>query len=301
VTSIAKTYRVRHSTCYEYEVPVAHAQHYAHLEPRTLARQRVLKSELTVTPLGVTRRASDYFQNVVHFVEILQAHEQFEIAVTSDIELRANDVELPLHQSIAWNQVADALRGARDLIPIREYVFDSPLVRAHAMLARYAEPSFPKGRPLVEAIMDFNQRIYDEFTYEPAVTDVTTPLAQVLRERRGVCQDFAQLAVGCLRSLGLSARYVSGYLETDPPPGVAKLVGADASHAWASVYVPNFGWLDFDPTNAVLPDLRHVTVAWGRDFSDVSPLNGVVFGGGRHTLLVAVDVDELAASPAAAS
>ena len=301
MTFEAKTYRVRHSTCYEYEVPVAHAQHYAHLEPRTLPHQRVLKSELNVTPLGVTRRATDYFQNVVHFVEILQAHEQFEIAVTSDIELRANDLELALHQSVAWNQVADALRGARDLIPIREYVFDSPLVRAHAMLARYAEPSFPKGRPLVEAIMDFNQRIYDEFTYEPAATDVTTPLAQVLRERRGVCQDFAQLAVGCLRSLGLSARYVSGYLETDPPPGVAKLVGADASHAWASAYVPNFGWLDFDPTNAVLPDLRHVTVAWGRDFSDVSPLNGVVFGGGRHTLRVAVDVDELAASPAAAS
>lgn len=289
-----KRYRVRHTTRYEYEVPVVHAHHYAHLEPRPLPTQRVMKAGLTLSPsAAVTRRATDYFENIVHFVEILLSHDQLEVTAESEVELESRDLDLALAQRMPWNQVVEALRADRELIPVREYVFDSPLVRAHSMLSRYAEPSFPKGRPLVEALLEFNQRIHEEFTYEPAATDVSTPLAQVLRERRGVCQDFAQLAVGCLRSLGLAARYVSGYLETDPPPGQPKLVGADASHAWASVYVPHYGWLDFDPTNAVLPELRHVTIAWGRDFSDVSPLNGVVLGGGRHTVTVAVDVDEV--------
>ena len=187
------------------------------------------------------------------------------------------------------------------LVTVREFCFDSPLVRSHRSLREYAEQSFALGRPLRDAIIELNERIHADFKYEPAATDVSTPLAQVMRDRRGVCQDFAQVAVGCLRSMGLPARYVSGYLETQPPPGQPKLVGADASHAWASVYVPNFGWLDFDPTNALLPELRHVTVAWGRDFSDVSPLNGVVFGGGRHSLRVAVDVEDLAPQPAATS
>jgi transglutaminase-like putative cysteine protease len=158
------------------------------------------------------------------------------------------------------------------------------------LLAEYAAPIFTPGRPFVDAVGELSERIFREFKYEPLATDVSTPLAQVLRERRGVCQDFAQLAVGCLRSLGLAGRYVSGYLETDAPPGRPKLVGADASHAWASAFLPTLGWIDFDPTNAVFPGERHVTVAWGRDFSDVSPLRGIVLGGGQHSLAVAVDV-----------
>jgi transglutaminase-like putative cysteine protease len=290
-----RTYRVRHTTCYEYEVPVVHAHHYAHLEPRPLGSQRVLASELAVSPsAAVVRRSSDYFGNIVHFVEILRSHEQLEITATSRVELSGRDVERAFELSTSWNDVAESIRSNLALTGIREYSFDSPLVRAHPALARYAKPSFAEGRSLVDALREFNRRIHEEFTYEPAVTDVSTPLGRVLRERRGVCQDFAHLAVGCLRSLGLAARYVSGYLETDPPAGAEKLVGADASHAWASLYLPEYGWLDFDPTNGALPDRRHVTVAWGRDFSDVSPLRGVVLGGGRHGLKVAVDVDELA-------
>jgi transglutaminase-like putative cysteine protease len=159
------------------------------------------------------------------------------------------------------------------------------------MLSAYAAPSFAARLPLIDAVIDLNRRINTDFTYDPAATDTSTPLAQVLREKRGVCQDFAHVAIGCLRSLGLAARYVSGYLETQPPPGQARLVGADASHAWASVYVPDLGWLDFDPTNNMLPSERHITVAWGRDFSDVTPLKGMVLGGGAHTLTVGVDVE----------
>jgi len=178
-------------------------------------------------------------------------------------------------------------------VSIREFCFDSPLVRSHHLLREYAEQSFSVGRALEEAIIELNERIHADFKYEPTATDVSTPLAQVMRDRRGVCQDFAQVAVGCLRSMGLPARYVSGYLETQPPPGQTKLVGADASHAWASAYLGERGWLDFDPTNNALPSDQHVTVAWGRDFSDVSPLRGVVLAGGSHRIIVGVDVQRI--------
>lgn len=154
-------------------------------------------------------------------------------------------------------------------------------------------PSFPNGRPMLDAVLELNDCVHSDFSYEPASTDVSTPLAQVMRERRGVCQDFAHVMVGCLRSIGLAARYVSGYLETVPPPGQPRLVGSDASHAWVAAFVPGLGWLDMDPTNALLPNLSHVTVAHGRDFSDVSPLKGVVLGGGRHSVKVGVDVQRL--------
>jgi transglutaminase-like putative cysteine protease len=159
------------------------------------------------------------------------------------------------------------------------------------MLLDYAVPIFTRKRPIVEAVLELNHRIHTEFKYDPSATDISTPLGQVMREKRGVCQDFAHVAIGVLRSVGLPARYVSGYLETTPPAGRERLIGADASHAWASTFVPGFGWLDFDPTNDVVTSERHITVAWGRDFSDVSPLKGVVLGGGRHTLSVGVDVE----------
>jgi transglutaminase-like putative cysteine protease len=193
--------------------------------------------------------------------------------------------------------VARRLEADTTLLSAREFVFDSPLVRAHPSLAAYAEPTFRPGRPIVEAILELNHRIETEFAYDPSATDISTPLAQVLRQRRGVCQDFAHVAVGCLRSMGLAARYVSGYLETMPPPGMPRLVGADASHAWASVFLPDFGWLDLDPTNDLLPSGRHIVVGWGRDFSDISPLIGVVLGGGQHRLTIGVDVESGGNSP----
>ena len=153
----------------------------------------------------------------------------------------------------------------------------------------YAEKSFAKGRPLLEAVEDLTTRLYTDFTYDPGFTTIATPLADVVKHRRGVCQDFAHLGIACLRALGLAARYVSGYIETDPPPDQEPLEGADASHAWFSVYLPQFGWIDFDPTNNQIPADRHITVAWGRDYADVTPLKGVVFGSGTHELSVSVD------------
>ena len=178
-----------------------------------------------------------------------------------------------------------------EMLSAREFCFESPLVPVSDKVHSYAEPSFPAGRPVVEAIAELTDRIFSDFVYDPGFSTVTTPLEEVLAFRRGVCQDFAHLAIGCFRSMGLSARYVSGYLETAPPEGGERQIGADASHAWPSVFVPGWGWLDVDPTNDKIVGSTYVTTAWGRDYSDVSPLKGIVFGGGdSHLLDVSVDV-----------
>jgi transglutaminase-like putative cysteine protease len=171
-----------------------------------------------------------------------------------------------------------------------QFIFDSPYVTIWPAIRRFAAPSFSAGRPFLEAVQDLTERIYRTFTYDPTATSISTPLHDVLRHRRGVCQDFAHLEIACLRSQGLAARYVSGYLVTQPPPGQPRLRGADASHAWLSVYCPDLGWIEVDPTNNVFPGSGHIRVAFGRDYSDVSPIKGVVLGGGEHTLQVAVDV-----------
>src|SRR5206468_8013903 len=174
-----------------------------------------------------------------------------------------------------------------------ECAVDGASTTLRTMLAEYARPSFAAGRPVLEAVTDLTRRIHADFTYDPAATTVATPLTQVYESRRGVCQDFARLEIACLRSLRIAARYVSGYLETVPPPGVQRLVGADASHAWLAVYVPGLDWIDVDPTNNLLTSDRHITLGWGRDFADVSPLRGVILGGGDHSLQVSVDVSRL--------
>ena len=196
------------------------------------------------------------------------------------------------NKSLSWEKARDRLRNDRsaDVIEATQFTLDSPMIKTDELLAEYAKGSFLPGRPLDEAVHDLMQRIYAEFKYDPEFSTIATPLTEVMKHRSGVCQDFAHLAIGCLRSRGLAARYVSGYIETAPPPGKERLIGADASHAWFSVFHPGFGWLDFDPTNNQLPTDRHITVAWGRDYADVTPLRGVAFGGGKHKLKVAVDV-----------
>lgn len=291
-------YRVRHLTSYAYESPVLHAHHLAHLRPRRFDYQTTRRTLLEITPAPRDQhRQEDYFGNDCDVLEVLSPHERFDIVATSEVEVRERQelarVDDEACKRATWQQVAEQLARDPRLLAPREFCFDSPLVRVHPMLREYAAPSFPSGRPLLEGLLELNDRVHDEFSYEPASTDVSTPLAQVMRERRGVCQDFAHVMVGCLRSLGLAARYVSGYLETVPPPGQPRLVGSDASHAWVGAFVPELGWLDLDPTNALLPHLSHITVAHGRDFSDVSPLKGVVLGGGRHTVEVGVDVQRL--------
>jgi len=278
-------------TRYEYEAPVVHAHHVAYLEPRKLVEQSLIRSEIRIEPepLAVVRR-EDYFGNTADHIEILTTHDLFEVTALSTVEVSASAFDPQNVSDSAWNDFAEQLRQDPYYLCVREYCFDSPLIRRHAELERYAAQSFTKNRPLVGAVVELCHRVHEDFTYDPTVTDVSTPLLRVLHYRRGVCQDFAHVVIGCLRSIGLAARYVSGYLETDPPAGSARLVGADASHAWASVYVPHHGWLDLDPTNDVLPGDRHVTLAHGRDFSDASPLRGVVLGGGAHRMSVSVDV-----------
>jgi transglutaminase-like putative cysteine protease len=263
--------------------------------------QQVNTSSVTVEPSPVwERQDNDYFGNLMDRVEVLEPHDRLVVTALSEVSVQPREVDrgLPALQQ-AWELARDCTADDPTCFDSREFALDSPLVRRHPRLLGFANQTFSGGRPVIEALLEFNHRIYSEFTYDPSVTDVATPLGQVMREKRGVCQDFAHVAVGALRSVGLAARYVSGYLETLPPAGKPRLVGADASHAWASLFVPGFGWLDFDPTNDLLPSHRHVVVAWGRDFSDVSPLKGVVLGGGRHSVRVGVDVEPIVAKPRA--
>jgi transglutaminase-like putative cysteine protease len=274
-----------------------HAHHLAYLRPRELQHQKLARCRIQVepAPLGVNT-IKDYFGNLADEIEILSSHDVFEVSAESEVVVERAEPDVALLPAAPWEQAVRRLRGDPDLLAAREFCFDSPLVRLSPALASYASAAFAPGRPLPLALDALCRQINTEFVYDPSVTDISTPLSRVLRDKRGVCQDFAQLAVGCLRSLGLSARYVSGYLETQPPPGKPRLIGADASHAWASCFVPDHGWLDLDPTNAVLPSERHVTLAVGRDFSDASPLRGVVLGGGSQRLSVSVTVEPVAAA-----
>lgn len=291
-----KRYSITHNTRYEYESMVMHAHHSARVRLRTTPFQSVLSGTLQVDPEPASHLvASDYFGNSADFFELLTQHDVLSLRAVSTVEIDDGTPEAAeLPDSPAWRAVVTELAcGALDP-ESREYCYDSPLVRVHGTLRDYALGSFQADRPLLDAVCELNQRIFDEFAYDQTATDVSTPLADVLRSRRGVCQDFAHVAIGCLRSVGLAARYVSGYIETVPPEGMPRLVGADASHAWASVFVPSHGWLDFDPTNGMLLSDRRITAAIGRDFSDVSPLKGVVLGGGRQQLSVGVDVELIA-------
>jgi transglutaminase-like putative cysteine protease len=235
---------------------------------------------------------ADYFGNVVEQFTILTPYDDMRVVGRSVVELTVAAAPMDLDVGAPWEAVRDELfyqRGA-PYAAAAEFSFPSPYIVTAPALAAFASESFAPQRPLVAAAVDLMHRIHEQFTFDRAATTIATPVTRVLAERRGVCQDFAHVQIGCLRSLGLAARYVSGYLLTDPPPGQPRLVGADASHAWLSVWCPRLGWVDLDPTNDVLPAERHVTLAWGRDYGDVSPLRGVVLGGRDHTLHVGVSV-----------
>lgn len=289
-------YRVVHITSYEYSSPAGLCHNEARLLPRQLGRQRCLHSSLSIepTPVDYLERL-DFFGNRVAYFTIQQPHEKLVVTATSELAIAEEQGGLAFGNDLPWETVRNRLQEDRtpEILDALQFSLDSPIVVADGEMKDYAEDSFTSGRPLLEAVQDLMQRIYKDFTYDPGFTTIATPLSEVIAHRRGVCQDFAHFAIGCLRSHGLAARYVSGYLETIPPPGKERLVGADASHAWFSVFLPGSGWLDFDPTNNQMPRERHITVAWGRDFSDVTPLKGVAFGGGEHTLKVSVDVAKL--------
>lgn len=290
----AVRYRAIHRTRYDYgeEVPVSH--HLAHLQPRPHARQRCRRAHLTVGPAPAVRTDfSDYFGNPVTYVAVQEPHRYLEVCSEIEVEVRQ---PLPFDGAATppWDELrhlARALSGADDSTLVGQFVFDSNLIKCSPDLAAYAKPSFPAGRPIGLAVIDLNTRIHREFAFDPTATTVATPLGEVLERRRGVCQDFAHLSVGCLRSLGLPARYVSGYLRTLPPPGKPRLVGADVSHAWLSAWCGGDTWIDLCPTNGRLADADFITLAWGRDFDDVSPVRGVILGGANQGLQVSVDVE----------
>jgi transglutaminase-like putative cysteine protease len=285
-------YRVRHVTTYTYPENVSICHNELHLRPRESQRQRCAAYELRVYPLpAVLHQEVDFFGNHVTFFAVQAPHRLLTVVANSTVEVTPVEVP-PAAGTPAWEAVCDALRHDRSAASLEayQYVFDSPYVASTTLLRQYAIPSFPPGQPLLVAVLDLSWRIHTEFTYDSTATSVDTSLSEVLHTRHGVCQDFAHVQIGCLRALGLAARYVSGYLVTQPPPGHPHLVGADASHAWVSVYCPGFGWIDVDPTNNVLPSESHITVACGRDYGDVSPIQGVFLGGGQHSVKIAVDV-----------
>jgi transglutaminase-like putative cysteine protease len=285
-------YLVRHRTTYSYLQEVSHSQHLLHLEPRATPRQSVDGVAVRVTPEPAERvRRADAFGNMAEWLTLDETHATLEILAESHVTV-APGAPPDAAASLPWEQVTGLLETpsepeAREAVP---YLFDSPFTWFTADLPGYARPSFPPGRPFLAGAVDLMRRIHRDFRYDTTVTDVTTPVDRVFEIRAGVCQDLAHLAIACLRSLGLPARYVSGYLLTRPAPGKEKLQGADASHAWFAVWAPPFGWIDLDPTNDLLPGEEHVTVGWGRDYGDVCPINGVVVGGGDHGIDVGVDV-----------
>lgn len=289
-------YRVTHRTEYDYSESVGFSYNEARLLPRFTAMQSCSHAQLQIDPLPADyREREDFFGNRVAYFYIREPHQRFVVTATSEVQIARQGAQLNFSQGTDWESVRLSLRQQHDphTLDALQYALDSPFVLANMELAAYAQLSFSPGRPLLEAVHDLMGRIHADFTFDPDFTTVATPLATVLAHRRGVCQDFAHLAIGCLRAQGLAARYVSGYLETLPPPGKEKLVGSDASHAWFSVYVPELGWMDFDPTNNQIPADQHIIVGWGRDYGDITPLKGVIFGGGEHALVVSVDVRNL--------
>lgn len=293
-------YRLTHTTQYSYSEPVGLCRNEGCLLPRETFQQRCLGSELQIEPAPADlRERLDGFGNRISHFAIQHAHKTLKVTAISEVVVTPDPAPLAAAGQISWESLRNQLTGERPPKSLLAFPFlyDSPLLKRSRQLAEYALPSFPAGRSLAEACTGLMQRIYQDFKYDPGFTTIATPLAEVLASRRGVCQDFAHLGVACLRSLGLAARYVSGYIETLPPPGQQRLVGADASHAWFSVYAGSSGWIDFDPTNNQVPSEQHITVAWGRDFSDVSPLRGIAFGGGKHKVAVSVDVARVPVAP----
>lgn len=289
-------YFLTHRTRYKYEGAVTVSHHLARLAPRFLPGQRCPWHVLEVKPEPVGRSLhNDVYGNVTAYFECEGAHTELEVIARSLVEVLPTPLpeprSTPPWESIRTSAGSDRLTRASEAGAFR---FPSPMVPLGEEFATYARPDFSPGRPILESAVALMTRIFDECEFNPKATDVATPVADVLMKKSGVCQDFAHLMLACLRSLGLPARYVSGYLETRPPAGRKRLVGADASHAWVSVYCGETdGWVDADPTNNVLPGERHITVAWGRDFSDVSPLRGVTLGAGGQSLTVEVDVEPI--------
>ena len=284
-------YKIKHITRYRYQQPVTICHHIAHLLPREAARHFWSYADLEISPTAMRTDRFDYFGNRQTFFSIQEPHRELLVVSRGEVEILAPSTGM-LFSNQPWEQVRDNLWNSPspDFLTAVQFTFESNKIIQTPEAAHYAVESFTPNRPVLEALEDLMQRIHRDFKFDATATTVGTSVADILRHRKGVCQDFAHLGIACVRAMGFAARYVSGYLLTTSPPGKPHLVGTDASHAWLSVYVPEMGWMDFDPTNNMIPAERHITVAYGRDFSDVSPLRGVILGGGKHTVHVSVDV-----------
>ena len=284
-------YRVRHATRYAYGAPVDLAAHMVHLRPRPLRWQRVVSERIVTAPLSARRHdGTDHFGNRVTWLFLDLPHADFEVTSEAVVEVMFPDPPSP-GDTPPWEMVVEDARGT-DGWRASEFRFDSPMAPAQHDSHAYAAVSFKPGRPVLEALLELNARIKADFKFRAGVTTVSTPVSQVMQRREGVCQDFTHVMISALRGMGLPARYVSGYIRTRPPPGQARRQGADQSHAWVGCWLgPQLGWVDLDPTNGIVVRDEHVVLGWGRDFGDVSPVRGVILGGGHHSVTVSVDLE----------
>jgi transglutaminase-like putative cysteine protease len=291
---MSTVYLITHRTDYSYEKPVSSSYGQLHMLPRELPTQHCTSSSVDFDPRPeLYRERIDFFGNRAAYFALHEPHRHLSVKVTSVVEVKERAAELSLFGHQRWEDVRDVVAAGGDNIPHEavQHLLDSPRVAAADVYREYASTAFTPGQGVFEAVAALCSQIHNDFEYKPGSTSVTTTLAKSFASRRGVCQDFAHVAIACLRSLGLPARYVSGYLETDPPPGRPKLTGADGSHAWLSVFIPEAGWVDVDPTNDQFVGDRYITTAIGRDYGDVPPMNGVIYTTGKTEKLdVAVDV-----------
>jgi transglutaminase-like putative cysteine protease len=288
-------YNVSHRTTYRYTYPVSVGDHVACLKPRSFSRNELLHNSLAIHPAPATySERTDYFGNTLSFFTVQEPHKELVVESSSRVSINA-DPSVAMAPSLPWEASARPLAEdhSSEGLAAYQFQFESPRIRRKPEFAAYALESFTPGRPMRDALMELTARIHADFCFDPKVTTVRTPAEEVFKKRRGVCQDFSHVQISCLRSINVAARYVSGYLRTYPPPGRPRLIGADASHAWVSAYSVDRGWLDVDPTNNLAPTEGHVTLAWGRDYGDVSPLRGLILGGGGNTLKVEVDMEPL--------
>ncbi|BFT29296.1 transglutaminase family protein [Alteromonas sp. D210916BOD_24] len=287
-------YVIRHVTTYKYSDKVSLTQNHARLTPLNTAHQRNLSASVTIIPEpDYQTEFKDYFDNTVTVFEIPTLHEEMQVIATSEVEIQGIPMQGLFAHHTNWESVKEQIRYPVDSLMLNAQFFSIPtrLTQANQAILDYTLSSFTPNRPIVEACDELMERIFNDFTFDPAFSTINTPVSHVFEHKRGVCQDYAHLTLTCLRSIGLAARYVSGYIETIPPPGQEKLTGADATHAWVSLFVPGSGWIDYDPTNNLKPYDQHVTLAVGRDFADITPLKGIMFGGGNQVLDVSVDMN----------
>jgi len=288
-------YSVEHTTKYQYHEQVSLCHNIAALAPRNTDKQICRAFNIIISPLPeVLEEHIDFFGNKLYYFVIEQEHEELTVTVRSQVEKINATGSQPTYPAQTWESVRDSLfASAGEFMEQKQFTLPTEITATTAEIKNYAELSFAPGRSLFEAIRDLVTRIYTDYTFTPGFTTVSTPLSVVMKEQKGVCQDFAHLAISCIHSMGLPARYVSGYLETLAPEGKEKLIGVDASHAWISAFIPGMGWVDFDPTNNQLATEQYITIGWGRDYFDIVPLKGVIMSSSPHALSVSVDVKRL--------